>query len=788
MFDLIAIVAALVFVLLVLQLRAMLAMQFLRQSARRVPGDWAPLVAAEDVIPRVAQELAPLGFQGPQWLSITPQPAALANVRAMAFWRHDDGTLAFQVPTFFAETPNRCITYFATRLQDGRTLVSQPSDPYFAITATAEEPAQLLPPAAMADLLAAHRGFVAQHGVAAEAAAGDATAVDIAGDWMNRRRERLIARGDLVEDAQGVARPRLGFAIRALRAFWSRPKWPPNAEVIPPARLTQIAMSSARIRERAPTASMQMLLFVFSVVLFMAVGGIVFGLQFAWILLVVIAIHEAGHYLAMRAFGYRNVQMLALPLVGGVTVGHEAHPRATHRAWMSLMGPLPGIVIGWALLVVAMMQRDDGWMLHAAWVFLAINYLNVVPVPPLDGGHIVQAMLPARWYGLRIGFLVLACAAGAAAAFGFGMVGLAVIVLLQLGQVAPLLQNRKAIRQLLAQGGVSVGALPARKLRLAFDALQQVAGPTARAQARIAQAEDIVRSLDVVPMSLGSRVLTGGTYAALLAVPLAALVAFVGLGLGAATDDVIARAETQGAAYVALEQRAAAMTVTALRDELGDAWTDEGGDVENLRAAWVAAQMTATQMQAFQSHRQRAMLELAQADVEALVARFDRPAWWLRWFFQAPDWPAPARDEALAEAERRIDARLPDELRDFYALHDGFPLLQLGAVAEIAPVSAPRHADLAAAALESPFAVVDADGNDAVDLRLSVEHLLDCRRLSPPLEAGLAEHLPWPALLWCPKLESAGAAILNTSTRRGYRDFALYLRERAAEQGAWDES
>jgi Zn-dependent protease len=372
------------------------------------------------------------------------------------------------VPTFFAETPNRCITYFATRLQDGRTLVSQPSDPYFAITATAEEPAQLLPPAAMADLLAAHRGFVAQHGVAAEAAAGDATAVDIAGDWMNRRRERLIARGDLVEDAQGVARPRLGFAIRALRAFWSRPKWPPNAEVIPPARLTQIAMSSARIRERAPTASMQMLLFVFSVVLFMAVGGIVFGLQFAWILLVVIAIHEAGHYLAMRAFGYRNVQMLALPLVGGVTVGHEAHPRATHRAWMSLMGPLPGIVIGWALLVVAMMQRDDGWMLHAAWVFLAINYLNVVPVPPLDGGHIVQAMLPARWYGLRIGFLVLACAAGAAAAFGFGMVGLAVIVLLQLGQVAPLLQNRKAIRQLLAQGGVSVGALPARKLRLAF--------------------------------------------------------------------------------------------------------------------------------------------------------------------------------------------------------------------------------------------------------------------------------------------------------------------------------
>ena len=84
MFDLIAIVAAIVFVLLVLQLRAMLAMQFLKQTVRRVPGDWAHLVAAEDVITHATHELAPLGFDGPQWLSVTPQPVELANVRAIA--------------------------------------------------------------------------------------------------------------------------------------------------------------------------------------------------------------------------------------------------------------------------------------------------------------------------------------------------------------------------------------------------------------------------------------------------------------------------------------------------------------------------------------------------------------------------------------------------------------------------------------------------------------------------------------------------------------------------------
>jgi Zn-dependent protease len=530
MLELIAIVAALVFVLLVLQLRAMLAMHFLRQTARLVPGDWSTLVAAEDVMAREAAELAALGFGGPHWLSIAPQPIELANVCAMACHRRiGDGTLVFLVPTFFAETPNRCISYFVTRLQDGRNVVSQPSDPFFAITATSEEPAQLLPAAALPDLLAAHTDFVRQHGVAATDACSDATVVDLAGRWMNTRRERLLARGALVEDVMGVARPRLGFAIRALRAFWARPKWPPNAAPIPPARLVKIAQSSARIRERAPTADMQLLLFAFSVLLFMAAGAVVFGWSFAWILLAVIAIHEAGHYLAMRAFGYRNVQMLALPLVGGVTVGHEAHPRATHRAWMSLMGPLPGIVIGWVLLAVALASGGDGWMLNAAWVFLAINYLNVVPVPPLDGGHIVQAMLPARWYGLRIAFLVVACLAGAAASFAFGLVGLAIIVLLQLAQVAPLLQNRRAIRLLLARGGLPAHALPARKLRLAIDALEQVLGPTTLAQTRISQAEDIVRSLDVVPMSLAARVLTGGVYGVLLAVPAFAAAALLGV-------------------------------------------------------------------------------------------------------------------------------------------------------------------------------------------------------------------------------------------------------------------
>ena len=726
MLDLLAIFAAIVFIMLVLQLRAMLALPFASQTARLAPGDWSKLLAAEDVIATASAELAPLGFEGPVWLSVSTQPAEAGNVRAMAcFRRAQDGVLVFLVPLFLAETPNRCISYLVTRLNDGRSIVSQPSDPYFTLTASAEEPAQLLPPAPFADLVKAHLAFVDTQGTVAVDATSEAVMVDLAGRWLNARRARLLAAGAISETADGIARPTLGFALRALRAFWARPKWAANTTPIPPARLTLIAQNTVRIRERAPTAAMQWLLFLVSNALFMAVGALVFGARFALILLVVIIIHEAGHYLAMRAFGYRNVQMLALPLVGGVTVGHERDPHATQRAWMSLMGPLPGIVIGWILLAISWQGSGlaHDWLAQAAWVFLAVNYLNVLPILPLDGGHIVQAMLPARWYSLRIAFLLMACALGALACYAFGLIGLAVVVLLQLLQVPVLLQNRRVIKHLLATGTIGADGLRARKLRLAFDAFDQVAGPSTHASARIAQAEDIVRSLEVVPMGWTSRLLTGGVYTILLAVPVLAFALMWSL------------------------------------------WTQPEITVPN------------------DSERAMAFSATADSNWPDLLAPLEPGPWWQRLLRAEEGWAGPATAAGIAATEQRLGVVLPPELAEFYARHDGATSLQLGEVAAIAPLLPPAAAmqDVAAAMLETPFDLVDIDGDSGVRLRLRDEDLLACFTLSP--KTAPTEPLAWPALLWCPSLDGAGAAIVSAPRHRAWRDFKVYVRERAAETG-----
>ena len=159
---------------------------------------------------------------------------------------------------------------------------------------------------------------------------------------------------------------------------------------------------------------------------------------------------------------------------------------------------------------------------------------------------------------------------------------------------------------------------------------------------------------------------------------------------------------------------------------------------------------------------------------------------WSRLLFGAEDWPGPATDADLADAERRAGSELMLELREFYAIHDGFEALQLGAVADIVAVPAPGDAmhGEAVAMLETPFALVDLAGETGAQLRLGERELRACYSLAPKLDAAYAEYLAWPALLWCPELDSAGAAIVSVDSNRAYRDFKVYVRERAAEQAA----
>ena len=60
------------------------------------------------------------------------------------------------------------------------------------------------------------------------------------------------------------------------------------------------------------------------------------------ILVGVILVHELGHYVAMRAYGYRDVRIFFIPFLGAATAGTPMGISPVRRGIVSLAGPLPG--------------------------------------------------------------------------------------------------------------------------------------------------------------------------------------------------------------------------------------------------------------------------------------------------------------------------------------------------------------------------------------------------------------------------------------------------------------
>lgn len=132
-------------------------------------------------------------------------------------------------------------------------------------------------------------------------------------------------------------------------------------------------------------------------------------------LVCVLFIHEMGHFLAMKIFGYQDLSIFFLPLLGAAAKGQKDHAPAWQQIVISLAGPLPGIVLGLVLLGLrAMAPATDAitwlnapFMTSFIWMSLAINYLNLLPITPFDGGRVVETLIFSRFPRAGFGFFAL---------------------------------------------------------------------------------------------------------------------------------------------------------------------------------------------------------------------------------------------------------------------------------------------------------------------------------------------------------------------------------------------
>jgi Zn-dependent protease len=155
-----------------------------------------------------------------------------------------------------------------------------------------------------------------------------------------------------------------------------------------------------------------------------------------WAVPVVFAItlHEAAHGFVARQFGDQTAYMLgrvtlnplkhidpigtiavpgfliavSAPFIFGwakpvpVNFGNLRHPKRD-ALWVAGAGPLANFVmaVGWAFLLKAALPGgmiDSGGLLEMAKAGVQVNLmlmaLNLLPIPPLDGGRIAASLLP----------------------------------------------------------------------------------------------------------------------------------------------------------------------------------------------------------------------------------------------------------------------------------------------------------------------------------------------------------------------------------------------------------
>lgn len=122
--------------------------------------------------------------------------------------------------------------------------------------------------------------------------------------------------------------------------------------------------------------------------------------------LLVIIIHEMGHFLFMKLFNYSNVKIFIVPLLGAFTSGKKQQVSQKQLSLIILAGPIPGIIIGCILLVLNSDLKNETLSMLCN-TFLLINLLNCLPFYPLDGGRLVETLFFRENYIIRLVFGII---------------------------------------------------------------------------------------------------------------------------------------------------------------------------------------------------------------------------------------------------------------------------------------------------------------------------------------------------------------------------------------------
>jgi stage IV sporulation protein FB len=111
-------------------------------------------------------------------------------------------------------------------------------------------------------------------------------------------------------------------------------------------------------------------------------------------LFIIVLVHELGHIVVARNFGWTIREVKLLPFGGVAEVEEAGGISAKEEAIVAIAGPLQNVWMGllaWGLGAWGIW--DTAWSDYVAQANLMIALFNLLPIHPLDGGKLLQALL-----------------------------------------------------------------------------------------------------------------------------------------------------------------------------------------------------------------------------------------------------------------------------------------------------------------------------------------------------------------------------------------------------------
>jgi Zn-dependent protease len=126
--------------------------------------------------------------------------------------------------------------------------------------------------------------------------------------------------------------------------------------------------------------------------IFIAVGGyaLIWGWKFAVGFVLMILVHELGHFVEAKRQGLNPSLPVFIPFLGAYVALKNVPFDPWRNALVSLAGPVAGGFGAGVVLAVGEAQNSR-FLLALAYVGFFLNLFNMIPIGFFDGGHIMKS-------------------------------------------------------------------------------------------------------------------------------------------------------------------------------------------------------------------------------------------------------------------------------------------------------------------------------------------------------------------------------------------------------------